>query len=654
MASGAGLLQAQISVWTGDVVRDEHRVAESGELRPMTLVGARNGTFSGKVILESRAVIKEARAAVSQLDGPAGSIPADNIQIRYAVTWERTNWGWPSGPDILLEEPPAEVPPRHRGRGLLPIWVTISVPRDASPGMYSGELTVQAEGLEPTKVPVQLEVLDYVLPDPQDYRTWVDFVQSPDTLALEYNVPLWSDRHWELIARSFDLLSPTGNRMLYVPLICRTNFGNEQSMIRWIKKGENQYEQDFSILDKYLDIAEKHLGKPKLVAFIIWDVCMSENSLGRSLWGGEQGAPTRESREQLLGKGPRVTSIDPQSGETDMIFLPRYETEEGKKAWAPVWAALRERMEKRGLKDAMMLGTISDLQPSRAETTAIEEITGGLPWIAQAHPNYIRGADSLDNKRLHGIANIHYMGHVYNQIYQVNPDLGRLYGWRGDLLPIHYLRGGDLNMGTSIDIRLLPKFNITGGQRGAGRMGGDMWSVLRNARGDRTGLVYARYPENNWRNLDIGCWFLAPGPQGALATARLENLREGVQECEARIFLERVLLDDTKRQKIGQELADEIQKMLDDQHRAMWKTVWNNDDELALIGMNADGRNPPEGFWQALGKTGKKLPGYWAGEGHALRGKESGAGQQWWFESGWQNRSRELLKTAGKVQQMLN
>ncbi len=656
--SGSAMAQdgPKVVVWTGDVVQNEERVSEPGDLEPMTIVAARNGSFSSKVVLESAGKISGAKASISPLSAGGETIPAENIQIRYAVPWESTGFGWPSGPDILMEEAPAEVGPQFsRGkRALLPVWVTIRIPEGAKATTYTGELTVSADGLESTKVPVQVEVVDWALPAPQDYRTWIDFIQSPDTLALEYDVPLWSDRHWELIASAFEQMRYSGNSMLYVPLICRTNFGNEQSMVRWIDKGEGKYEHDFSILDKYLEVAEKHLGKPKKVVFIVWDVCMSENSLKRSLWGDSHGgAPTREGREELLGKGPRVTKVNPANGETEMIFLPRYEEEGGKAAWKPLWTELSKRMKARGLDKTMSLGVLSDLWPSKEEVTALNEIAGGLPWVSQSHPNALKGETSSDNKKLHGLAAINYAAHVYNQTYQVNPDLGRLYGWRNDAMTLHYLRGGDLNMGSSIDIRMLTGLNITGGQRGSGRLGGDLWPVLKDNRGRRKGKVYHRYPENNWRNLDIGSWFLAPGANKVLGTARLENLVEGIQESEARIYIESVLLDDAQRQKIGKPMAEKAQKLLDELHKAMWKTVWSNDEDLASVGTISGGRNAPEGMWGELAKKGKELPGYWSGEGHKVRNEEARKGQKWWFESGWKNRNRQLFTMASEIQKKL-
>jgi Glycoside hydrolase 123, catalytic domain len=637
-----------VRVWTGDVAANEYPKTASGTLRPVSIVGARNGTFSGKIVVESRGVITGLRAKAGRLSADGADIPAANVQVRYAVAWERRNWGWPSYPDILLESPPEEVRPYRKGPAFVPVWITVKVPRDAKVATYTGELVVEAEGTDPVTVPLRLEIQDWTLPDPQDYRTWIDFIQSPDTLALEYKVPLWSEKHWELIARSFRHINETGSRVLYVPLICRTNFGNEESMVRWIKKGDNKYEHDFSIMDKYLDVAEKHMGKPKLVIFLAWDICLSKASLTRSLWGGETGKNTREGRERLLGKGPRVTALDPATGKTETIFLPRYEDTSAKALWQPLWTAVRQRMQRRGLERTMMLGVLSDLWPSKEEVAMLNDVTGGLPWASHAHAGKLSDT-GIGNKILYKIADLGYAAHVYSLSFQVNPAKGRQYGWRRPALVAHFPRGSTLNMSPCVAIRHLPAFNITGGQRGAGRMGADMWRVMKDKRGHRAGAVYHRYPENNWRNLDIGSWFLAPGPDGAIATARYENLREGIQECEARILIEDALLDPAKKQRLGEAFGDRCQKLLDDYHRAMWKTVWSNDEDLDSVGEAHAGRNPTEGLWKALVRGGKKLPGYWDGKARKMRSSEAAAGRQWWFASNWQQRNKKLFGLAGEV-----
>ena len=75
------------------------------------------------------------------------------------------------------------------------------------------------------------------MPDTGNLHTFVDLIECPDTSALEYNVPLWSEKHWGMIAEVFKVIRQTGSRTVYIPLIAHTNLGNEESMVRWVKKG---------------------------------------------------------------------------------------------------------------------------------------------------------------------------------------------------------------------------------------------------------------------------------------------------------------------------------------------------------------------------------------------------------------------------------
>ena len=634
---------ADVKIWTSDVASDELLPKAVKELKPILLVGARNGSFSGKLVVESNGIIKGVKASAGALSGSEGIIPASNVQIRYA-TWFPKKWGWPTRPDVLSETP-QEVSPDGYNPTVLPVWVTVKVPKDAKTGVYTGEVTVQAEGASPVRVKLNLSVEDWTIPDSQDFRTWMDFVQSPDTLAVEYNVPLWSEKHWKLIDRSFQFLSPTGGRTLYVPLICRTNFGNEQSMVRWIKKGENKYEYDYSVMEKYLDSAEKNLGKPKLVIFLVWDICMSAKSLERGLWSKDNA--TGKGRAELLGKGPRVTVLNPATKEPGVLILPRYEDPASKALWQPMFTEVKKLMEKRGLEKTMMLGIMPDLWPSKEEVTFWKDVSGGLAWAIHGHAGAAKDV-MIGNKGLYKISDIGYAAYVYNLMYNVNPDKGRLYGWQNPALLTCYLRLGELNRSPGSYTRALPAFYITGGQRGGGRMGADFWPAMKNNKGERAGAVYARYPENNWRNLDISDWFLAPGPDGAISTVRLEYLNEGMQECEARIFLEDALLDSGKKAKLGADLAKRCQEALDEHHRAMWKTVWNNDEDLKLIGQVGDARNPVEAIITALIKAGKKIK--YGGEATIpVQVEEAKKGQEW-FALGWQDRERKLFALAGEVE----
>ena len=649
-------------IWTCDMVTDETSEATNvvRELKPIKLVGARNGSFSARVVVESAGPINGVAASVSALTGMGSTIPLQNVQLRYGKSWDIKTSTAPRGPDILLESPSEAIPQYYYGtkdgqrvRALLPVWVTVKVPKDAKAGMYTGRVTVQG-----TEVPLNLDVQNWTLPDPQNYRTFADFVESPDSLAVEYNIPLWSDQHWKMIDRSFQLLSSAGGCTLYIPLICRSNFGNEESMVRWIPKGENKYDYDFTVMDKYLDSAVKNMGKPKLVVFNVWDICMSKDAMKQGLWLGDAinripgAAETIKNRQELLGKGPRVTALDAATKKTSMLTLPRYESPESQDLWKPMFAEIRKRMEKRGLDKTMMLGLMPDAWPSKEEVTFWKSISGDMPWVVHGHAGHASDV-MIGNKGLYKISDIGYAAFVYGLTYNVNPDKGRMYGWRQPALLTCYERGGMMNQANLLAMREVPAFAITGGQRGSGRLGGEFWHAVRNSKGVRSGPVWARYPENNWRNLDICDWFLAPGPDGPVATKRLEALREGTQVCEARIFLEDALLDDAKKSRIGTDLAKRCQDALDVHHRAMWKTVWNNDDDLNAVGVAGGFRFPAEGLWATLEKAGRPQGAFFGPNRDKWEKEEPQKGQAW-FVNGWQDREKKLFALSGEVATKLN
>ncbi|MBM4041806.1 MAG: hypothetical protein FJ290_25185 [Planctomycetes bacterium] len=105
---------------------------------------------------------------------------------------------------------------------------------------------------------------------------------------------------------------------------------------------------------------------------------------------------------------------------------------------------------------------------------------------------------------------------------------------------------------------------------GLGRAGFDFWPVLGkdSIRGGvkHSATVAARYPPC-WDQLNIDRAtenLVAPGPAGPVPTERFENVREGMLEAEARVFIERALLDPAQRAKLGDELAGRLQKTLDE------------------------------------------------------------------------------------------
>ena len=593
-------------------------------LTPIRIVGTRNGDFSGKLLLGSDCPLQDLNASATDLAGPGGAvIPAAAVTLRYAAA------DLPQGPaagvcfDSLLETPPAETPVRRKPPGgnwvrrlpgepapvygaVVPIWVTVRVPSDAIPGEYRGTLAAGANG-KLFSLPLELRVSGFRLPDARDYRTFVELVQSPDTLALEYGVPLWSNAHWRMIEKSLSLIAAAGVKTCYVPLICETNLGNEQSMVRWVRQGENKYRYDFRIMDKYLDLVVRRLGPSTLVCFYVWD-----NFLEGGQFSGDirfEAKTTQDDRLAYQGKGPVVTVVE--GGEAKWFQLPQYSDPAARPLWEELARGLRADMKQRGMEKNMLLGLATDSVPAPAVIDFWKQLLPGVCWASHAH--------SFRDK-IGGVP-VALTSAVWPPRFVAYDGTSRQ-GWRNPRLMVQFARDlTDLHPPTVFG--LIGEHNIGGDQRGFGRFGADFWPVLKDTGGQRADRISGRYPKASWRNLNIKTALLGPGPDGPVATARFEALREGIQQCEARIFIEQAL----DGGQLPTELAARCRELIARRNRALTMGLSPHKAE-GFLDAKSDKRVHD---WRDWGKVG-----YYA-----------------YLLSGWQERSGELYDLAEVVAEKL-
>ena len=637
---------AGLQVWNSDPLSPDFDLdyGDANEpLRPVEIVATPNGAFSGKVVLGSDSPIRVLRASVSDLAhaDKTHRIPASAVQIRYAspalvasvegsIDFVHFYGGTEAGAearylaepgrfDGLNEVPPDEVPVYEKkpAKGSLvsvglapscgavvPVWLTVHVPADAAPGEYRGTLALKTAGAADVAVPVRLRVSAWPLPDPKDFRTFVELVQSPESVALYYGVPFWSDAHFKYLERSLSLVGQIGSRTAYVPLICETNLGNSESMVRWIKQPDGSFSWDFAALDRYLDLLGKCQPNPQVVCFVVWDIFLP--STGRQGWGPHD-----------YKGGPEVTLLDPASAQVSKHKLPAYDDPAAAGLWKPLLAEIRARMKKRGFESAMMLGCVTDRWPDKPIIKFFEDLLPGIPWVSISH--------LFPGKNVS--IPFGYQANVLDESNVLDPSVSRLYGWKKkDLVRgVHFPRMTQ-DIFPLATFRFLCEMEVARGYRGVARLGADPWPVLKDRRGNRVGRVEARYPKSAWWNLNIITSLLAPGPDGAIATVRYETLRQGIQECEARAFIEQALADKASRDRLGAALAGRCQDLLDRRTRDMLRAVNNlvqTDDSWADY-----------------------TPGWWMSPGII--------GSQWYLTTDWQQRTAELFDAAAEVAKTLH
>ncbi|MFP4057827.1 MAG: glycoside hydrolase domain-containing protein [Candidatus Brocadiia bacterium] len=554
------------------------------ETPALRLVGCRNGAFSGRIVISSAEPIRGVCVEVSDLEGEGASLPAAAIEVRYADrATPPTSWV-PSRAssghyrfDRLLAEPPAEVaavdvsvPKRSWGlqwshprakpgpAAVLPAWLTVHVPADAKPGLYRATATVEAQGAEPTRVPLAIRVHDWALPSPRDFASHNNLYQSHESTALYYDVPLWSDRHFALMGRALELSTLAADKFCVVHLVAPAyHMGNSQSMARWVRRGDGGYDHDFSLVDRYFDLYEAACGKPGLVLLVVF--------VPRADHVDKTGEPARWLK---------VSRLDPATGRVEPMDQPPYGTPRSVAFWRPVLEGVLERLRRRGWLDVAALGTGADVHPQPATVAAFHEIWPEGPWMSSSHtrPRWYKAGE---DRRVP----VFYRESVWGvgRLYDPEADRQDHYPrpWASDS-PYRewaFPRVGQAMIKALYDssrlvlFRAAPEASLQGGLTGIGRVGADFLPLPHETKPGRfrslCGPIGAHLgPAASTRA------FVGPGSDGPVATERLEMFRQGVQVREALLFLQRAL----EAEAVDEELARRCTALLDERARTYLRT----------------------------------------------------------------------------------
>jgi hypothetical protein len=573
-----------VQIWNGDPLAADF-TADFGDpcekLRPVSIVAARNGNFSGKVIVGSDKPIRGLTVTASDLRSGSTTIPAAAVQIRYGLPWGSVHGSGGREKGALLDAV-AEVPlkefPAASGGAVVPLWITVKPGKEVAAGTYTGTITVAANGETPVKAAVTVKVVDFTLAAPQNYRTVVELIESPDTLSLEYGEPLWSDRHFAMIADSFRLISSTGARVVHVPVIAHTNLGNAESMVRWIKKGPAQYDFDFSIMDKYLDAAKKNLGDPKVLVLQVWDLYMSTKDSA-----GKRFGEVLAEKQKISGGCPQITLLDPATGKTENGIAPDLIDPASKAIWKKLIGEVRRHLAERGMEKALMFGMFTDALPSKEQIQFFHDLAPEVPWVQEGHGRWATKIYGLSEVGFQGsVWGVHFAdGQEPKQTVTTSLPVESLQGWKWPRVDLVFERNTSLDSYPVSRWRFYAETAVTGDLRGLGRIGADYWQAIRDKQGRRAGHACDRFPEGSWggNNLQLNLCsaVLAPGPTGPVATTRLLALAEGVQDCEARIVIEQALTDEALKARLGPELAKRCQEALNGRLDFIWKSLSNLD-----------------------------------------------------------------------------
>jgi hypothetical protein len=266
----------------------------------------------------------------------------------------------------------------------------------------------------------------------------------------------------------------------------------------------------------------------------------------------------------------QYTLWDKKTGELKRRTGPAWGTPEAKDFWKRFNTGVKPILEKRGLAGSMLYGLIGDSRPTKQ---AMDDICTGAEnprWAVHSH-HYCPEWQGYKVGMAIALWGIH--------LNICDPKQGRGFGWNSDFWLAYYPREFNMNcplteqrfkMEMWMGALSLFEMQHKGRSRyacGLGRIGGDFWKVVKDKRGNPTETLAGYYPESYWGQLNLNYCIssiLGKGKNGTVPTIRSEAFREGNQDEEVRVFVEKAVELKQYREKLGEEMATRLRGLLDE------------------------------------------------------------------------------------------
>jgi hypothetical protein len=576
------------------------------EPMPVEIDVMRAGACSGRFVVSSDKTIENLKVELSELTSEDGKsrLPPEAVELRHGrPAHPRETPRPPPYFDGLLPGVPAKVEyvTKPVAGALVPVWVTVRSAKEAVPGLYKGRITVTAAGLDPVVVPLRCRVHGWTLPEPAERRVKTLNVFSPYSVAGHYKVPLWSDRHFELLERSYCLAAAIGARRVDIDMVpglrsMEATEPVEESMFRLVPKadgpsagsasspqagsGQARYDYDFSVIEKVFDLVEKTMGRP--LPLVV------------NCWGDDRGQDpkTKQTATGWFRSTNRIPVRDPKTGKITSIENPPPGSEENFAFWNPILTELRKRIEKRGWFDVTAIGHQSYCWvPHPSQVDIALRIWPDGAYGFTSHNGTLNSSFKGSKGRMPVFSSecVWTEGKLEHRGYRRLLAPGRDKSiWNS------VSRNGHLDRSGLIGLLCKPEQMIMQGHDGLGYLCMDFLPQENpNARHE-----HHRYPVKVMNGGGVIGYstksLLAAGPDGAIATGRYEMFREGVQQCEAILYLQRAI----NGGKLPKPLADKVNAYLDERSRASMNAAWPSDRRdldrrLLVLAAEAEGNSGP-------------------------------------------------------------
>ena len=225
----------------------------------------RGEKVSAQLVLWSRDLVEQVECTFSEFAGENGlSMPAQIAQarfVRYVITDEFAEGCGKRTPEdyaaFLYPDALDSVACYHmEGKTTRPVWITIQVPPEAAPGIYTSTMNLHARGQKTKSLQFELEVQPPLLPPSNQWEFHLDLWQNPYAVARFHKVEPWSEAHWKAMKPVMKMLADAGQKVITTSINKKPWAGQTldpfDSMIGWTKKEDGSWAFDYTVFDNWV------------------------------------------------------------------------------------------------------------------------------------------------------------------------------------------------------------------------------------------------------------------------------------------------------------------------------------------------------------------------------------------------------------------
>jgi hypothetical protein len=231
--------------------------------------GWRGERLNAQILIWSPDTLQQVRVVLKDLVDPKGKrISRRNGKLNL-VRYVLSNYPYGAKDAVCGETPYKKgylMPDRFEaferfdlpGQTVRPVWLSLDLPADTEPGLYTGNIIVSTTDNH-VNMQIKINVQQLALPPPRDWTYRLDLWQNPWVIAWKNHLTPWSAEHKALLKRHLQLYANAGGKYITTYGVhspwADNSYMIEGGMIEWVKKNNGGWKFDYTIFDSYVELA---------------------------------------------------------------------------------------------------------------------------------------------------------------------------------------------------------------------------------------------------------------------------------------------------------------------------------------------------------------------------------------------------------------